>query len=41
MSQKLLRGFTAIELIAGVCVLLILAGIVIAESRSWRAAAPT
>ena len=36
MSQKLLRGFTAIELIAVVCVLLILAGIVIAVFVSGK-----
>ena len=36
MSQKLLRGFTAIELIAVVCVLLILAGIIIAVFVSGK-----
>lgn len=36
MSRKLLRGFTAIELIAVVCVLLILAGIVIAVFVSGK-----
>ena len=36
MSRKLLRGFTAIELIAVLCVLLILAGIVIAVFVSGK-----
>jgi prepilin-type N-terminal cleavage/methylation domain-containing protein len=40
VSQKLLRGFTAIELIAVLCVLLILAGIVIAVFVSAKDSAP-
>ena len=36
MSQKLFRGFTALELIAVVCVLLILAGILIAVFVSGK-----
>ena len=36
MSRKFLRGFTAIELIAVVCVLLILAGIIIAVFVSGK-----